>query len=91
MIHSRLFVSIFNNFIPSDLYDLALVQRIFKLGDNVRVRIKSRQRTHAKFASVLSVLHKEIEVNGVFVSSKNVGFSRVYLVHHNRLTNPLLI
>lgn len=63
---------------------------VFKSRRKVRVRIKSRHRTPAKFALVLSGIHKVVDVQGVVVSVCKIGTSSVYLVDLDRLTNFML-
>lgn len=61
------------------------MQRVFKEGDKVRVRIKSRQRTPEKFASMWCLIHKVVYVKGVLFSVREINTFRVYLVHYYRL------
>lgn len=54
------------------------------------MRIKSRLRTSAKFALVLSGIYEVVNVRAVLVSVFEIGTNRVNLVHQDPITNPLL-
>ena len=41
-----------------DRYDLAAIKRVFKPGDQVRIRLKSRQKINSKFLSKWSSPHE---------------------------------
>jgi transposase InsO family protein len=72
-----------------DRYDLGAVERVFRIGDRVRVRIKSRQKGHSKFLSEWSKPHKVIDVRGVVVTLRELSTGREYRTHHDRFSNPL--
>ena len=73
-----------------DHYDLGAVERVFRVGDKVRVRIKSRQKGHAKFLSEWSEPHEVLDVRGVVVTLRELSTGREYRTHHDRLSNPML-
>ena len=73
-----------------DRYDLGFIERIFQPGDNVRLRLKSRQKGPTKFQSVWSVSHEVLSVIGVVVTLKELLTGREYVTHHDKLSNPLL-
>ena len=73
-----------------DHYDLGAIERILTPGDLVRVRLKSRAKGLRKFQSDWSSLHEVISVKGVVVTLKELSANRKYVVHHDRLSNPLL-
>ena len=73
-----------------DLYDLGAIERIFKPGDTVRVRLKARQRGPAKFNTEWSGPHEVISVRGVVVTLRELSSGREYITHHDRLSNPIL-
>ena len=61
-----------------DHYDLGAVERVFRPGDRVRVRLKARQRGPAKFHSNWSAPHEVISVRGVVVTLRELCYrSRV--------------
>ena len=72
-----------------DRYDLGAIERVFRAGDRVRVRIKSRQKGHSKFLSEWSEPHEVLEVRGVVVTVRELSTGREYRTHHDRLSNPL--
>ena len=72
-----------------DHYDLGAVERVFRVGDRVRVRIKSRQKGHSKFLSEWSEPHEVLDVRGVVVTLRELSTGREYRTHHDRLSNPL--
>ena len=72
-----------------DRYDLGAIERVFHAGDRVRVRIKSRQKGHAKFLSEWSEPHEVLNVRGVVVTVRELSSGREYRTHHDRLSNPL--
>jgi transposase InsO family protein len=72
-----------------DHYDLGAIERIFQPGDRVRVRLKSRQKGHAKFLSTWSEPHEVLSVRGVVVTLRELATGREYVTHHDRLSNPL--
>ena len=72
-----------------DRYDLGAVERVFKVGDQVRVRIKSRQKGPSKFQSHWSGVHEVLRVRGVVVTVRELSTGREYNTHHDRLSNPL--
>ena len=72
-----------------DRYDLGAVERVFRIGDRVRVRIKSRQKGHSKFLSEWSKPHEVLDVRGVVVTLRELSTGREYRTHHDRLSNPL--
>ena len=73
-----------------DYYDLGAVERIFSTADIVRVRLKARAKGPSKFQSEWSTPHRVISVKGVVVTLKKINSDRKYIVHHNRLSNPIL-
>ena len=72
-----------------DHYDLGAVERVFRVGDRVRVRIKSRQKGYSKFLSEWSEPHEVLDVRGVVVTLREISTGREYRTHHDRLSNPL--
>ena len=56
----------------------------------MRVRLKSWAKGPSKFQSEWSSLHEVISVKGVVVTLKELSSNRKYVVHHDRLSNPLL-
>ena len=73
-----------------DLYDLGAIERIFRPGDTVRVRLKARQRGPAKFNTEWSGPHEVVSVRGVVVTLRELSSGREYITHHDRLSNPIL-
>ena len=73
-----------------DRYDLGAIDRIFNEGDQVRVRLKSRQKGNSKFLSKWSGPHEVLKVRGVVVTVRELSTMREYNTHHDRLSNPLL-
>ena len=53
------------------------------------MRIKSRQKGHAKFLSEWSEPHEVLNVRGVVVTVRELSSGREYRTHHDRLSNPL--
>ena len=74
-----------------DRYDLGMVERVFKPGDQVRIRLKSRFKGPAKFAPSYSGAHEVVSVQGVILTVRELSSGRVYHVHHDRASNPLLV
>ena len=72
-----------------DYYDLGAVSKIFKPGDFIRVRLKSKRKAPSKFLSDWSGPHQVISVKGVVVEVKELSSNRIYRIHHDRLSNPL--
>ena len=72
-----------------DHYDLGAVERVFRVGDKVRVRVKSRQKGYSKFLSEWSEPHEVLDVRGVVVTLRELSTGREYRTHHDRLSNPL--
>ena len=72
-----------------DRYDLGAVERVFQVGDQVRVRLKSRQKGYSKFHSQWSGIHEVLRVRGVVVTVRELSSGREYHTHHDRLSNPL--
>ena len=62
-----------------DHYDLGAIERIFTLGDLVRVRLMSRAKGPSKFNSEWSSLHEVIFVKGVVVILKEISYNRKYV------------
>ena len=56
----------------------------------MRVRLKSRAKGPSKFQSEWSSPHEVVSVKGVVVTLREVSSNRKYVVHHDRLSNPLL-
>ena len=73
-----------------DHYYLGAVEGIFTPGDLVRVRLKSRAKGPSKFQSEWSSPHDVVSVKGVVVTLREYSSNRKYVVHHVRLSNPLL-
>ena len=73
-----------------DYYDVGAVERIFTTGDIVRVILKSRAKGPSKFQSEWSTPHRVISVKCVVVTLQEIDSDRKYVVHHDRLSNPLL-
>lgn len=73
-----------------DRNDLGVFQRVFKVGDRVRISIKLRLRTLAKFASMFSEVNLVRDFRRVLVSNCEVSTGRVYFVNYYRLTYILL-
>ena len=73
-----------------DRYDLGAVEHLFKPGDSIRVRIKTRYKGPAKFAPSYSGPHEVISVRGVILTVRELSTNRVYQIHHDRASNPLL-
>ena len=73
-----------------DRYDLGAVERVFKPGDHVRVRLKSRQKGPSKFLSHWSGPHEVLKIRGVVVTLRELSSGREYITHHDRLSNPIL-
>ena len=72
-----------------DRYVLGAIERVFKPGDQVRIRLKSRQKGNSKFLSKRSSPHEVLQVRGVVVTVRELSTGRKYNTHHNRLSNPL--
>ncbi len=72
-----------------DRYDLGAIDKIFKEGDQVRVRLKSRQKGNSKFLSKWSGPHEVLKVRGVVVTLRELSTGREYNTHHDLLSNPL--
>ena len=56
----------------------------------MRVKLKSRIKGPSKFQSDWWSLHEVIFVKGVVVTLTELSSNRKYVVHHDRLSNPLL-
>ena len=56
----------------------------------MRVRLKSRAKGPSKFQSDWSSPHEVGLVKGVVVTLREISSNRKYVVHHDRLSNPLL-
>ena len=56
----------------------------------MRVRLKSRANSPSKFQSEWSTPHRVISVKGVGVTLQEINSDRKYVVHHDRLLNPIL-
>ena len=54
------------------------------------MRLKSRAKGQSKFQSEWSTPHRVISVKGVVVTLKEIDSDRKYVVHQDRLSNPLL-
>ena len=67
-----------------DRYDLGAINKVFKSGGQVRIRLKSRQK-NPKFLSKWSSLHKVLQVRGVVVTVREFSKGREYNTHHDRL------
>ena len=74
----------------NDRYDYGAIEKIFKEGDQVRVKLKSRQKGNSKFVSKWSGLHEVLKVRGVVVTLCELSTGREYNTHHDRLFNQLL-
>ena len=72
-----------------DRYDLSAIEKIFKLGDRVRVRLKYRENGLTKFSSEWSSPHEILSVKGVVVKMRELASGREYVTHHDRLSDPL--
>ena len=68
-----------------DRYDLGAVERVFKPGDLVRVRLTSRQKGPSKFQSEWSGPHEVISAKGVVATLNKLSSSRKYVTHYDRL------
>ena len=62
---------------------------MFKPGNQVRIRLKSRQKGNSKFLSKWSSLHEVLQVRGVVVTVRDLLTGREYNTRHDRLSNPL--
>ena len=54
------------------------------------MRIKTRYKGPAKFAPSYSGPHEVISVRGVLLTVRELSTNRVYQIHHDRASNPLL-
>ena len=72
-----------------DHYDLGAIERVFKSGDIVRVRLKSKRQRPSKLLSDWSGSHEILFVKGVVIEVKELSLNRKYHIHHDRLSNPL--
>ena len=72
-----------------DRYDLGAIERVFKPKDQVRIRLKSRQKGNSKFLSKWSSPHEVLQIRGVVVTVRELSTSREYNTHHDTLSNPL--
>ncbi len=73
-----------------DRYDHGAIDRIFKERDQVRVRLKSRQKGNSKYLPKWSGPHEVLKVRGFVVTLRELSTGREYNTHHDRLSNPLL-
>ena len=94
MILSRAFASVRENLHSfhqgeKDRYDLGTIEKVFKPGDQVRIRLKSRQKGNSKFLSKWSRTHEVLQARGVVVTVRELSTGREYNTHHERLSNPL--
>ena len=74
-----------------DRYDLGAVEHLFKPGDIIRVRLKTRFRGPAKFAPTYSGPHTVESVRGVILTVREHSTNRVYNIHHDRASNPVWV
>ena len=74
-----------------DRYDLGAVEHIFKPGDTIRVRLKTRFKGPAKFAPSYSGPHTVESVRGVILTVREHSTNRVYNIHHDRASNPVWV
>ena len=74
-----------------DRYDLGAVEHLFKPGDTIRVRLKTRFRGPAKFAPSYSGPHTVERVRGVILTVREQSTGRVYNIHHDRASNPVWV
>ena len=72
-----------------DRHDLGAIERIFKDGDQVRVRLKSRLNGNFKFLSKWSCPHEVLKVCGFVVTLRELSTGREYNTHHDRISNQL--
>ena len=56
----------------------------------MRVRLKSKAKGPSKFQSEWSSPQEVVSVKGVIVTFRKLSSNRKYVVHHDRLSNPLL-
>ena len=68
-----------------DRYDHGAIERVFKTGDQVRIRLKSRQKGNSKFLSKWSSPHEVFQVRGVVVTVRKLSTGLEYNTHHDRL------
>ena len=54
------------------------------------MRLKSRAKGPSKFQSEWFTPHRVISVKGVVVTLQEINSDRKYVVHHDRLSNPIL-
>ena len=54
------------------------------------MRLKSRAKGPSKFQSEWSTPHRVISIKGVVVTLQEIDSDRKYVIHHDRLSNPLL-
>jgi len=73
-----------------DRYDFGTSQRIFKVGDIVRIRIKTRQNVPMKFKAEWSSPHEIIRIRGVVITVKELSTNREYNTYSDRVSNPIL-
>ena len=73
-----------------DRYDLGAVERVFQLGDLVRVRLKSRHKGPSKFQSEWSGPYEVCCAKGIVFTLNELSSGRKYVTHHDGLSNPLL-
>ncbi len=59
------------------------------MGNQVRIRLKSRQKGNSKFLSNCSSPHEVLQVRGVVVKVRELLTGREYNTYHDRLSNPL--
>ena len=62
---------------------------MFTPGDQVRIRLKSRQKGNSKLLSKRSSPHEVLQVRGVVVTVRELSTGREYNTHHDRLSNSL--
>ena len=56
----------------------------------MHVRLKSRANSPTKFQSEWSIPHRVISVKVVVVTLQEIDSNRKYVVHHDRISNPIL-
>ena len=69
--------------------NLGAVERGFRPGDMVKIRLTSRQPGPSKFKSEWSGPHQVVRVRVVVVTVKEVSTGREYNTHHDRLSNHI--